>query len=125
MAPLLADTGALAFDHGQILRDVVERARNALQFTTLTSSFCDPAFTISELRGTKITWGGPPVAPKTGANRLSFELALPSGADWQAEVGRLVSLGATRSGTGEGDGEGGRVLMFDPDGNEFFVQRPR
>ncbi|MFD6802625.1 VOC family protein [Streptomyces cyaneofuscatus] len=75
--------------------------------------------------GTKITWGGPPVAPKTGTNRLSFELALPSGSDWQAEVGRLVSLGATRSEAGEGDGEGGRVLMFDPDGNEFFVQRSR
>ncbi|SDE02499.1 VOC family protein [Streptomyces prasinopilosus] len=73
--------------------------------------------------GTKITWGGPPVAPKTGANRLSFELALPTGADRAAEIGRLVSLGATRTDTGEGDG--GRVLMLDPDGNEFAVRKPR
>lgn len=51
VVPLLTDTGALAFDHGQILRDAVERARNALQFTTVATSFCDPEFTISELRG--------------------------------------------------------------------------
>ncbi|MFE1413278.1 VOC family protein [Streptomyces sp. NPDC058746] len=75
--------------------------------------------------GTKITWGGPPVAPKTGTNRLYFELALPADADWDAEVDRLISLGATRTDTGEGEGDGGRVLMLDPDGNEFSVQRPR
>ncbi|MFG2682078.1 VOC family protein [Streptomyces sp. NPDC048392] len=72
--------------------------------------------------GTKITWGGPPVAPKTGTNRLYFELALPTGADWDAEVERLVSLGATRTDTG---GDDGRVLMLDPDGNEFSVRGTR
>ncbi|MEU0692218.1 VOC family protein [Streptomyces uncialis] len=71
--------------------------------------------------GTKITWGGPPVAPKTGPNRLQFELALPADADREAEVDRLLSLGATRTGIGEGS----RVLMLDPDGNEFSVQTPR
>ncbi|MFJ2395792.1 VOC family protein [Streptomyces sp. NPDC087843] len=79
--------------------------------------------------GTKITWGGPPVAPKTGPNRLHFELALPAGADREAEIDRLISLGATRTGTGIGigigEGAGRRVLMLDPDGNEFSVQRPR
>lgn len=73
--------------------------------------------------GTKITWGGPPVAPKTGPNRLYFELALPPGTGWEEEVDRLVSLGATRTEIGEG--HGGSVLMLDPDGNEFSVQRPR
>ena len=73
--------------------------------------------------GTKITWGGPPVAPKTGTNRLYLELALPADADGEAEVERLISLGATRTGIGGGDGV--RVLMLDPDGNEFSVQRPR
>jgi hypothetical protein len=70
--------------------------------------------------GTKITWGGPPVAPKTGANRLYLELALPAGAAREAEIDRLISLGATRTDTDEGDGA--RVLMLDPDGNEFSVQ---
>ncbi|MFE5730922.1 VOC family protein [Streptomyces sp. NPDC056528] len=73
--------------------------------------------------GTKITWGGPPVAPKTGTNRLYFELALPAGADRKVELDRLVALGATRVDTGEGDGD--RVMLLDPDGNEFSVRAPR
>ncbi|MFI8291666.1 VOC family protein [Streptomyces sp. NPDC085614] len=77
--------------------------------------------------GTKITWGGPPVAPHTGANRLFLELAVPADADWQAEVDRLISLGATRADAGEGPsgGDGGRASMRDPDGNEFSVRRTR
>ncbi|SEG87051.1 Glyoxalase/Bleomycin resistance protein/Dioxygenase superfamily protein [Actinacidiphila yanglinensis] len=73
--------------------------------------------------GTKITWGGPPVAPKKGTNRLYLELALPAGADREAEVDRLVSLGATRTGTGGDSGNG--ALLLDPDGNEFSVRGPR
>ncbi|MGW2827043.1 VOC family protein [Streptomyces sp. NPDC001443] len=70
--------------------------------------------------GTKITWGGPPVAPKTGPNRLYLELALSADADREAELDRLVSLGATRTSTGE-DADG-RALLLDPDGNEFSVR---
>ncbi|MEU5714365.1 VOC family protein [Streptomyces sp. NPDC020403] len=70
--------------------------------------------------GTKITWGGPPVAPKKGTNRLYFELALPAGADPEAEVGRLVSLGAAPADPGGVDAV--RVRMLDPDGNEFVVR---
>ncbi|MFF3562627.1 VOC family protein [Streptomyces sp. NPDC002574] len=73
--------------------------------------------------GTKITWGGPPVAPKTGTNRLYLELAIPAHADWEAEVDRLISLGAKR--TDAGGAGGGPMLMLDPDGNEFSVRRPR
>ncbi|MGZ4434626.1 MAG: VOC family protein, partial [Trebonia sp.] len=35
--------------------------------------------------GTKISWGGPPVAPRTGKNRLHFDLAPPVGDDQLAE----------------------------------------
>ncbi|MET7987739.1 VOC family protein [Streptomyces sp. NPDC005281] len=73
--------------------------------------------------GTKITWGGPPVAPKTGTNRLFFELSLAADTALEAEVDRLVSLGATHPAGGEGHGE--RVLLLDPDGNEFVVRRDR
>lgn len=83
--------------------------------------------------GTKITWGGPPVAPKTGPNRLYLELALPADADLEAEIERLISLGATRTDAdadpgadpGANGGDDGRVLLLDPDGNEFSVRRPR
>ncbi|TDC01667.1 VOC family protein [Nonomuraea longispora] len=73
--------------------------------------------------GPKITWGGPPVAPKTGRNRLHFDLAPPAHGDQQAEVDRLTSLGATR--IGAGPCEAGGVEMADPDGNEFCVLTPR
>src|SRR4051795_7271462 len=53
--------------------------------------------------GPKITWGGPPVNPKRGKNRLHFDLAPPPDGTQQAEVDRLVSLGATRLDLGEGD----------------------
>jgi catechol 2,3-dioxygenase-like lactoylglutathione lyase family enzyme len=75
--------------------------------------------------GTKITWGGPPVAPKTGTNRLCFELMLPADGDREAETARLVSLGATRTDTGTGEDDSGRMLLLDPDGNEFFLQTSR
>jgi predicted enzyme related to lactoylglutathione lyase len=68
--------------------------------------------------GPKISWGGPPLMPKTGRDRLHLDLALPAHGDGQAEVGRLLSLGATHIDTGKDDGS---VLMADPDGNEFGV----
>jgi predicted enzyme related to lactoylglutathione lyase len=73
--------------------------------------------------GTKIAWGGPPLMPKTGKNRLHFEIAPPVHGDQQAEVDRLISLGATRIGIGQG--ETSWVVMADPDGHEFCVLTPR
>jgi len=73
--------------------------------------------------GPKISWGGPPLMPKTGKDRLHFDLAPPVGGDEQAEVDRLVSLGATRIDIGRG--EVSRVVMADPDGHEFCVLTPR
>ena len=78
--------------------------------------------------GSKMSWGGPPVRPKTGRNRLHLDLAPRLDGDQQAEVDRLVSLGATRVDLGQGNispGEVGRVEMLDPDGNEFCVLTPR
>ena len=66
--------------------------------------------------GTKVAWGGPPVAPKELRNRQRFDLT-PAGGDQQAEVDRLVSLGATQLEAGKD----GAVLLADPDGNEFSV----
>jgi hypothetical protein len=73
--------------------------------------------------GPKISWGGPPLTPKTGKDRLHFDLAPPPEGDRQAEVDRLVSLGSTRIDAGRGDG--GPVVMADPDGHEFWVLTPR
>ena len=73
--------------------------------------------------GPKITWGGPPLNPKTGKNRVHFDLAPAGDGDQRVEVDRLVSLGAT--GIDIGQGEVGRAEMADPDGNEFCVLTAR
>jgi predicted enzyme related to lactoylglutathione lyase len=69
--------------------------------------------------GPKITWGGPPVAPKPKKNRLHFDLTAD---DQQAEVARLTTLGATPLDLGQGNVPW--TVMADPDGNEFCVLNP-
>jgi predicted enzyme related to lactoylglutathione lyase len=78
--------------------------------------------------GSKISWGGPPVRPKTAKNRLHLDIAPPIGSDQATEVDRLIALGAKRSEAGPGEhgaGEDGAIPMTDPDGNEFCVLTPR
>src|SRR4051812_34172799 len=69
--------------------------------------------------GPKITWGGPPLMPRTGKNRLHFDLAPPADGDQQAQLNRLLALGATRVDIGQGEAD--RVVLADPDGNEFCL----
>jgi len=74
--------------------------------------------------GTKISWGGPPLELRTGSKyRPHFDLAPPADGDQQAEVDRLLSLGATSIDIGQGDVSW--VVMADPDGHEFCVLTPR
>ena len=69
--------------------------------------------------GPKITWGGPPLMPRHGKNRLHLDVAPAAGTDQQAEIDRLLSLGATRVDIGQGDTAW--AVLADPDGNEFCV----
>ena len=73
--------------------------------------------------GPKVTWGGPPLLPKTAKSRLHLDIAPPGDGDQQEAVAHLVSLGATRIDIGQG--EVSWVVMADPDGNEFCVLTPR
>ena len=68
--------------------------------------------------GPKITWGGEPVEPKLGKNRLHFDLAVVD-SSLEAEVARLLALGATRA---PYECEGA-VCLADPGGNELCVVR--
>lgn len=61
--------------------------------------------------GTKISWGGPPYMEKPTPARQRLELAAD---DVDAEVSRLIGLGATRL-------PGPGVLLADPDGGAFGV----
>jgi 8-oxo-dGTP diphosphatase len=48
----------IAFDHGQIIRDGVERAREMLENTTLAAAFLEEPFTMADLRAVyEEVWG--------------------------------------------------------------------
>ncbi|MHA3704204.1 VOC family protein [Jatrophihabitans sp. YIM 134969] len=64
--------------------------------------------------GTKVAWGGPPVAPRREHDRHRFEITVPQ-QQLGPEVERLTGLGAARTGRTDAD----RVELTDPDGNEF------
>ncbi len=70
----------------------------------------------SPLGGPKITWGGYPAPQKAPRNRLHLDLLAVGGRE--AEVERLLALGATRLDVApEDDG----MALADPDGNEFCL----
>jgi predicted enzyme related to lactoylglutathione lyase len=72
----------------------------------------------SPLGGPKVTWGGPPLTPKAGKDRVHFDIVPSPGSDVEAEVSRLVALGAARLDIGQGEPW---VVMADPGGHEFCV----
>ena len=76
----------------------------------------ETAIRAPSLSGPFITWG-PPLAPKVGTNRLRLEISPAPGTDQQAEVERLVALGATVIDAGVNS-----VDMLDPDENELRVR---
>ena len=69
--------------------------------------------------GTKISWGGPPLAPRSGSERLRWLVAPAAGSDPHAEVEHLLGLGATRV-AGPAPG-GDEMVLADPDGNQFCL----
>ena len=70
--------------------------------------------------GTKVAWGGPPVAAHRPGRRQRLTL-VTDGEDPEAATEELVDLGARRLPRGAG----GAVLLLDPDENEFRVVRRR
>jgi cell wall assembly regulator SMI1 len=65
----------------------------------------------------------PVTGTKTGKNRLHLDLAPgPDGRD--AEVERILALGARRVDIGQSGAESWTVLA-DPEGNEFCILRPK
>jgi hypothetical protein len=61
--------------------------------------------------------------PKTTGNRVHLDLATRSPEHQEAEVRRLLALGAARADIGQGDVPW--TVLADPEGNEFCVLEPR
>jgi catechol 2,3-dioxygenase-like lactoylglutathione lyase family enzyme len=61
--------------------------------------------------------------PKTGKNRNHPDL-VAAGGDVEAEVERLVALGATHADVGQ-KGDEGFTVLADPEGNEFCLLHRR
>ena len=76
-----------------------------------------------EQRAPALAFGPVPEA-KQVKNRLHIELAPRADDDQEAEVSRLLGLGATRADVGQG-GDESWVVLADPEGNEFCVLSPR
>ena len=61
--------------------------------------------------------------PKTTKNRLHLDLS-PDPGEQEAEIQRILALGARRVDIGQTGTESWTVLA-DPEGNEFYVVRPK
>ena len=70
--------------------------------------------------GAPTVWLQASAGPKSGKNRNHPDLVVAGGGDHEAEVARILALGARRADVGQTGGEGFTVLA-DPEGNEFCV----
>lgn len=93
-APVHSVSDTLAFDHNQILRDAVERARARLEFTTLATAFCGQAFTIGDLRNVyEVVWNTP-LDPRNFSRKVmqTEGFILPTGEKRAPGSGRPATL---------------------------------
>ncbi len=119
----LADCGRLGAINCDGSREAGHFWSAALGWPLVWSQDEETAIRAPDGTGPVITWSGPPLIPKSGKNRLHLDIAPADHGDQQAEVNRLISLGAARIDIGQGDVSW--VVMGDPDGNEFCVLTPR
>jgi 8-oxo-dGTP diphosphatase len=78
----------LAFDHGQILRDAIDRVRVDLELTGMATSFVGPTFTLAELRTVyEAVWG-------TRLDGANFRRSVIGEDGWLVPIGRRARPGS-------------------------------
>jgi 8-oxo-dGTP diphosphatase len=86
---VLDGTIELAFDHGRIVRDAVERIRVDLELTGLAPAFLSPSFTLAELRAVyEAVWG-------VRLDAANFRRSLVTEEGWVIPTGRRARPGST------------------------------
>jgi 8-oxo-dGTP diphosphatase len=90
---VLNESIKLAFDHNVIVQNGVERARSKLEYTTLATAFCQPEFTVSELRRVyEIVWSTS-LDPRNFYRKVkSANFLIPTGQHTTREGGRPAAL---------------------------------
>ena len=91
---LLSRRPGLAFDHGRILADALERARAKLEYTPLAAAFCPEEFTVGELRRVYETVWGTALDPRNFHRKVSKTpgFLVPTGASTTRDGGRPARL---------------------------------
>jgi 8-oxo-dGTP diphosphatase len=78
----------LAFDHGRIVRDAVDRVRVDLELTGIATAFVGPTFTLAELRAVyEAVWG-------VRLDSANFRRSLLSEEGWVVPTGRRAQPGS-------------------------------
>ena len=90
----LAQAEPLAFDHGVLLADAVERARAKLEYTPLATAFCPPEFTVAQLRRVYEAVWGTPLDPRNFHRKVTGAAGLlePVGTTTTRDGGRPAQL---------------------------------
>ncbi|MFC0037530.1 NUDIX hydrolase [Actinomadura rayongensis] len=94
VGPYLDGTDELAFDHGMILRDALERARSQLEYTTVAAAFCAEPFTVADLRRVyEVVWDVP-LDPSNFRRKVTKaeRFLVPTGDRRMLDAGRPAAL---------------------------------
>lgn len=88
-----ATSANLAFDHADILRDALERARSQLEYTTAAAAFCPEPFTLTDLRHVYEAVWDLPLDPSNFRRKVTRAASFiePTG-DRRLHLGRPASL---------------------------------
>ncbi|RCG28831.1 NUDIX domain-containing protein [Streptomyces diacarni] len=91
----------LAFDHGQILQDGVERARSKIEYSSLATAFCPPEFTVGELRRVYEAVWGVALDPRNFHRKVTGTpgFLMPTGGTTTRQGGRPAQLFRTGEAT--------------------------
>jgi 8-oxo-dGTP diphosphatase len=84
----------LAFDHGQILEEAVERARRQLEYTTRATAFCPEKFTIGDLQRVYEAVWGVQLDPRNFSRKVvkTAGFVIPTDEKRAQETGRPATL---------------------------------